>query len=182
MHDGLPSRSQEHARPKLFVPGRESVERKVFAETRVVDVRPLGGSDGGAGYEVHTVNSVPRETATPALHLPRNRFLSVVAGNDGAALSLERQRLTAVDQRSTGKVCAYQFRVADRSTGAALGRMICPREWRLAPACTSTSTHTSKPCAIPTAPTRWDAGHHSDWRSLRPRPRGSLGLRISSSP
>src|SRR5579863_6001615 len=31
---------------------------QVFAETRVVDVRPLGGSDGGVGYEVHTVNSL----------------------------------------------------------------------------------------------------------------------------
>ena len=31
---------------------------RVFPETRVVSVRPLGGaSDGGAGYEVRTVNS-----------------------------------------------------------------------------------------------------------------------------
>jgi cholesterol oxidase len=34
---------------------------KIFAETRVVDVRALGGvADGSAGYEVHTVNSLAR--------------------------------------------------------------------------------------------------------------------------
>jgi cholesterol oxidase len=33
---------------------------QVFAETKVVDVRPLGSADGGTGYEVHTVNSFAR--------------------------------------------------------------------------------------------------------------------------
>lgn len=38
---------------------------QVFAETRVVDVRPLGGADGGTGYEVHTVNSLARLNRHP---------------------------------------------------------------------------------------------------------------------
>lgn len=33
---------------------------KIFAETRVVDVRPLDGVDGSNGYEVRTVNSLAR--------------------------------------------------------------------------------------------------------------------------
>ena len=33
---------------------------KVFAETQVVDVRPLGAGDGSGGYEVTTVNSISR--------------------------------------------------------------------------------------------------------------------------
>ena len=31
---------------------------KIFAETKVVDVRPLDGADGSKGYEVRTVNSI----------------------------------------------------------------------------------------------------------------------------
>jgi cholesterol oxidase len=38
---------------------------KVFAETRVVDVRPLNGSDGSAGYEVSTVKSTARFNRHP---------------------------------------------------------------------------------------------------------------------
>jgi cholesterol oxidase len=39
---------------------------RVFPETRVVDVKPLGGvRDGGAGYEVHTVNSLARIRLQP---------------------------------------------------------------------------------------------------------------------
>jgi len=30
---------------------------RLFAETKVVDVKPLGGGDGSGGYEVHTMNS-----------------------------------------------------------------------------------------------------------------------------
>jgi cholesterol oxidase len=33
---------------------------KIFAETKVVDVRPLDGADGSNGYEVRTVNSLAR--------------------------------------------------------------------------------------------------------------------------
>ncbi len=33
---------------------------KVFAETQVVDVRPIKSADGSDGYEVHTVNSISR--------------------------------------------------------------------------------------------------------------------------
>src|SRR6266496_3788828 len=37
----------------------EEYGARVFPETKVVDVKPLGGaSDGSAGYEVHTVNSL----------------------------------------------------------------------------------------------------------------------------
>jgi cholesterol oxidase len=48
----------------------EKLGAKVFPETRVVDVKPLGGasSDGSAGYEVTTVRS------TSLLHGQRNRF------------------------------------------------------------------------------------------------------------
>ena len=38
---------------------------QVFAETRVVDVRPLSVADGGEGYEVDTVNSLARFNRHP---------------------------------------------------------------------------------------------------------------------
>ena len=38
---------------------------KVFAETRVVDVRPLNGSDGSTGYQVSTVKSTARFNRHP---------------------------------------------------------------------------------------------------------------------
>jgi cholesterol oxidase len=39
----------------------EKRDAKIFAETKVVDVRPLEGiADGSAGYEIHTINSLAR--------------------------------------------------------------------------------------------------------------------------
>ncbi len=65
---------------------------QVFPETRVIDVRPLGGADGwrrrirGRNRKVHC----PLQSPSPALHLPRHSLLGVVAGDDGAAVSPER--------------------------------------------------------------------------------------------
>ena len=62
-----------------------------FAETQVVDVRPLNGRpDGSDGYEVsHREVDRISESASPALHLPRRGFLRVVAGHNRASLPAE---------------------------------------------------------------------------------------------
>ena len=95
---------------------------KVFAETKVVDVRPLDGiADGSNGYEVHTVQiDCAFQSQSPPLHLSRNCFLRVVVGHHGAALPSERQRLAAGDQQSTRPVRAHQFRIVARSARAGL--------------------------------------------------------------
>ncbi len=77
---------------------------KVFAETRVIDVRPLNSiEDGSEGYEVTTVDSTAILNRSPRRYTCRGVvFRRIVAGHDGAALSSEGQGLTATHQQSTG--------------------------------------------------------------------------------
>ena len=123
----------------------------VFPETKVVNVKPLvGASDGGAGYEVRTVNSTawirqqPRE-----VHLPRRCLLRIVAGYHGTAFPAQRKRLVARHQRASGQTRAHEFGIDHRGARTRGVPRICRKALPSAPASTSTNTRTLRRCAIP---------------------------------
>ena len=53
LHDRLPRRRQEHARPQLPLPGRAATARRCTPSTQVVDLEPIAGG----GWLVHTERS-----------------------------------------------------------------------------------------------------------------------------
>lgn len=63
----------------------EKYGAKVFAETQVVDVKPLGRADGSDGYEVHTVSSIS--------HVRKNRRRFTCRGVVFSASSLGSMEL-----------------------------------------------------------------------------------------
>ena len=130
---------------------------QVFAETRVVDVRPLDGAhDGSDGYEVSTVKSTAcSEAASPALHLPRRGFRSVIARHHGTALSSQGKRSLPAISDQLGKRVRTNSESLIGVRVPGVRPKTCPRVLPSARASTSTSTPTSKRCAIPPAPTRW---------------------------
>ena len=75
---------------------------RVFAETRVVDVRPLNGKeDGSDGYEVRTVQSTAWVRKEPRRFTCRGVvFAGSALGTMDLLFRLKQERLPARDQRA----------------------------------------------------------------------------------
>jgi cholesterol oxidase len=128
----------------------------VFPETKVVDVKPLNGiADGAGGYEVHTVRSTGWFKGEPRRITCRGVVFSASSlGTMDLLFDLKEQGSlpnSAIDSASTSAPIPSR---CWRSGYHAVVR-ICRKVSRLAPAFTSTNTHTSKQFVTRVDPTRW---------------------------
>ena len=136
----------------LYLAEKRGVQ--VFAETKVVDVKPLAGAtDGGAGYEVHTVKSTAWIRRQPRRFTCRGVVFSASSLGTMELLFHLRKRFPARHQRAIWENTCAPIPSRSSECVCRVAATICPRASPSAPASTLTKTRTSKRSVIPTVPT-----------------------------
>jgi cholesterol oxidase len=130
---------------------------QVFAETRVVDVKPLNGTkDGGEGYEVQTVQS------TALFGGESRRFTCKGLVVSASSLGSMELLFHLNDKGSLPRISDQLGKRVRTNSESLIGvrvrarAMIFRRAWPSGRAFISTSIRTSKPCAIRKVLMRWD--------------------------
>jgi cholesterol oxidase len=89
---------------------------RVMPERTVIDVRPIGSSDGADGYEVESIRS--GAWLRKQRRVQRARGVVVSAGPLGTNKLLARARLAAARLRASGRARAHELRVDPGRDGA----------------------------------------------------------------
>ncbi len=127
----------------------EKNDARVFPETKVVDVKPLGGaSDGSLGYEVHTVDSLAWFRKRPQRITCRSVvFAASALGTTELLFRLKEKRSLAAISDQLGKHIRTNSESLIGVRYSRLQRQPVTRELPSVRASTLINTRTLKPCA-----------------------------------